>query len=143
MMKKKIIILGSTGSIGSTTLDIINGNRKNYKLILISTNKNYKRLFFQAKKFDIKNVIIHDKKIFISKKKFFKNKKINIFNNVKDFKKKNNIKVNYVMSAITGIGGLEPTIDIISITDEIAIANKESIICGWNLISKSLKKKQN
>ena len=140
MMKKKIIILGSTGSIGSTTLDIINGNRKNYKLILISTNKNYKRLFFQAKKFDIKNVIIHDKKTFISKKKFFKSKKINIFNNVKDFKKKNSIKVNYVMSAITGIGGLEPTIDIISITDEIAIANKESIICGWNLISKSLKK---
>ena len=139
-MKKKIIILGSTGSIGNTTLDIINGNRKNYKLILISTNKNYKRLFFQAKKFDIKNVIIHDKKTFISKKKFFKSKKINIFNNVKDFKKKNSIKVNYVMSAITGIGGLEPTIDIISITDEIAIANKESIICGWNLISKSLKK---
>ena len=44
------------------------------------------------------------------------------------------------MSAITGINGLKPTLDIIKITDEIAIANKESIICGWSLISSALKK---
>ena len=44
------------------------------------------------------------------------------------------------MSSITGIDGLEPTIKIIKFTKKIAIANKESIICGWNLIKKELKK---
>ena len=44
------------------------------------------------------------------------------------------------MSSITGIDGLEPTFKIIKYTKKIAIANKESIICGWNLIKKELKK---
>ncbi len=78
-MKKKIAILGSTGSIGKTTLDIISQNRKTYKIILISTNKNYKKIFLQAKKFEIKNVIIHDEKTFIEKKSFFKKKKYKYF----------------------------------------------------------------
>ena len=48
------------------------------------------------------------------------------------------------MSAITGIEGLEPTIKIPKLTKKIAIANKEAIICGWNLIEKCLLKiKQN
>ena len=139
-MKKKIAILGSTGSIGKTTLDIISQNKKFYKVILISTNKNYKKIFLQAKKFGVKNLIIHDQKTFVEKKSFFKKKKMNIFNSVNDFIKNNKINLHYVMSAITGINGLKPTLDIIKITDEIAIANKESIICGWNLISSALKK---
>ena len=57
-MKKKIAILGSTGSIGKTTLDIISENRKSFKLILISTNKNFKKLFFQVKKFKVKKIMI-------------------------------------------------------------------------------------
>ena len=49
-------------------------------------------------------------------------------------------KIHYVMSSIVGIEGLVPTINIIKFTKKIAIANKESIICGWNLIKKELKK---
>ena len=44
------------------------------------------------------------------------------------------------MSSITGIDGLKPTFDIIKYTKKIAIANKESLICGWSLIEKELKK---
>ena len=44
------------------------------------------------------------------------------------------------MSSITGIEGLKPTLDIIKYSKKIAIANKESIICGWGLIDKELKK---
>ena len=49
-------------------------------------------------------------------------------------------KIDYVMSCVTGIDGLEPTLKIIRFTKKIAIANKESIICGWNLIQNELKK---
>ena len=59
-MKKKIIILGSTGSIGSTTLKIINRDRNTFKVILLTANKNYKKLLFQSKKIGCKNILIYD-----------------------------------------------------------------------------------
>ena len=49
-------------------------------------------------------------------------------------------KLDYTMSAISGLDGLKPTISIIKSTKNIAIANKESIICGWNLIDNELNK---
>ena len=139
-MKTKIAILGSTGSIGSTTLEIILKNKSFFKIDLLSTNKNISRLKKQVRIFKVKNVIIHDIKKFDQNKMFFKRKKINIFKNVKDFKKNYKGKLDYVMSSIIGLNGLEPTLDIIQITKRIAIANKESIICGWNLIKKNLNK---
>ena len=47
-------------------------------------------------------------------------------------------KIDYTMCAISGLEGLMPTLDVIECTKNIAIANKESIICGWNFINKSL-----
>jgi len=50
-MKKKICILGSTGSIGKTTLEIISKNKKDFDVVLLSGNNNVKLLITQAKKF--------------------------------------------------------------------------------------------
>ena len=138
-MKKKIAILGSTGSIGKTLIEIIKENKKNFDVVLLTANKNYKEILKQAKYFKVKNLIITNEKSFreLKKKKLGK---INIFNNYNSF---NNIfkkKIDYVMSSISGIDGLEPTIKIIKHTKKIAIANKEAIICGWHLIKKDLKK---
>tara|TARA_Y100000816_G_scaffold170301_1_gene122271 strand:+ start:2299 stop:3462 length:1164 start_codon:yes stop_codon:yes gene_type:complete len=135
-MKKKIAILGSTGSIGKTLLDIVKKDKKNFEITLLTAHKNYKELLKQAKKFKVKNLIISDKKTF--EKINNNNKNIKIYNSFEDlnliFKK----KVDYVMSSIVGLDGLDPTIKIIRFTKKIAIANKESIICGWNLIKKEL-----
>tara|TARA_A100000164_G_C21877695_1_gene758523 strand:- start:374 stop:1549 length:1176 start_codon:yes stop_codon:yes gene_type:complete len=139
-MKKKIAILGSTGSIGLTTLNIINQNKNFFKIELLSTNKNIKKIKKQIKIFKVKNIIIHNQKSFNQNKFFFKRLKINVYQNFTDFKKKNKKKLDYAMCAITGLDGLESTLEIIQSTRRIAIANKESIICGWNLISKELKK---
>ena len=70
-MKKKIAILGSTGSIGKNLLEIINKDKKNYEVVLLSANKNHKDLLKQAKKFKVKNVIIKNYESFniLSKKK--------------------------------------------------------------------------
>ena len=67
-------------------------------------------------------------------------KNIKIFNSFNSFKKIFKSKVDYTMSAITGIQGLKPTIEMIKYSKKIAIANKEAIICGWNIIEKNLKK---
>ena len=138
---KKIVIFGSTGSIGTSLIDIIKKDKKNFKIELISANKNYKKLIKQAKYFNVKNLIITDPNSFIKAKKILKKENINIFDNFNSFKKIfKNKKIDYTMSAITGFEGLKPTLDIIKFTKIIAIANKESIICGWNLIKKKLEK---
>ena len=139
-MKKNIAILGSTGSIGKQTLEIIKKNKKRFNIILLSTNKNIIEISKQIKVFKPKCIIITNFKKFSYFKK--KNKKIKIFNNYDCFKKIFSKKADYVMSSISGFEGLQPTIEVIKHTRLIAIANKESIICGWNLISKELKKNE-
>ena len=138
-MKKNIAILGSTGSIGKTLIKIIREKKNDFNIILLTADKNYKEILKQAKYFNVPNLIITDEKSYneLKKKKL---DKINIFNNYNSF---NNIfkkKIDYVMSAISGFDGLEPTLKIIRHTKKIAIANKEAIICGWHLIKKNLKK---
>ena len=139
-MKKKIVILGSTGSIGENTLKIISNDKKNFEVVLISTNRNFNKVFKQAKEFKVKNIIINDLLSFQKARSKFKKSNIKIYNNFnnfnKIFKKKNDI----IMSSITGMSGLEPTLKSIKFTKKILVANKEAIICGWSLINKELKK---
>ena len=138
---KKICIMGSTGSIGVTLLNILKKDKRNIKIELLTANKNYKKLLNQAKYFNVKNIIITDKKSYLIVKKNYKYKNINIYNDFLFVKKIfKNKKIDYSMNAISGLDGLEPTLKIIPYTKKIAIANKESIICGWTLILKELKK---
>jgi len=139
-MKKKIIILGSTGSIGRTTINIILKNKNNFDVILLTANKNYVKLLSQAKKLKCRNIVVFDKENFLKAKIINNNKKVKIFNSIKEFLNNYKGKAYYTMCAITGISGLEPIIQIIKITKNLAIANKESIICGWNLIEKEIVK---
>ena len=137
-MKKKIAILGSTGSIGKQTLEIIKKDKNKFKIVLLSSNLNLKEISKQIKLFKPKNLIITNPlKYFLLKKKY---KKINIFNSYDCFKEIFPKKIDYVMSSISGFDGLQPTIEIIKHTKLIAIANKESIICGWNFIKNELQK---
>ena len=136
-MKKDIIILGSTGSIGSTTLSIIN---KEFRIKLLSTNKNIKKILKQAINYNVKNVVIEDKNNYLKFKSVFKKKKIRLHLGIKNINSIIKKKVSFCVNAISGIDGLEPTLKIIPLTKNILIANKESIICGWNFINLELKK---
>jgi 1-deoxy-D-xylulose-5-phosphate reductoisomerase len=139
---KKIAIFGSTGSIGSSLLEIIKKDKKNFDIRLLTANKNYKKLIKQAKFFNVKNIIITDNNSFLNAIKLLKNTNVKVFNNLSSLNKIFNInnKIDYSMCAISGFQGLKPTLEIIKFTKTIAIANKESIICGWNLIKKDLEK---
>ena len=136
-MKKKIAILGSTGSIGENTVKIIQNNKRDFNVIFLSTNTNVKKLLKQSQILKPKSVIIFDKNKYNIYKKKFLNKKIKVFNSFNELKKKSlNKKIDYIMCAITGLAGLDSTINCIDKTKNVAIANKESIICAWNLIEK-------
>ena len=139
-MKKKIVILGSTSSIGKSLLNIIKKDKKKFEIKLLTANTNYKDLIKQAKQFNVKKLVITDLESFEKSKNFYKGKKIKIFKNFNNFETILPKKIDYVMSAISGVGGLLPTYKIIKHTKLIAIANKEAIVCGWPLIQKELKK---
>lgn len=135
-MKKKVCILGSTGEIGKLCLEVISKKTNLFKVIVLSGNNNYKLLIQQIKKFSPKYIYLTNS---ISEKKILsicKKKKITIVKDLKYF----TFKIDITVNAISGINGLKPTLDIIKNTKELGIVNKESIICGWNLINKELKK---
>ena len=136
-MTKFVSILGSTGSVGLAVLKILDKDRLT-KINLLCANKSYSLICSQIKKYKPKIFIINNHLIFKKVKKKFKKKNtiiLNTFNSLK-IKKKSDITV----SAIPGIAGLQPTLKMIEGSKKILIANKESIICGWDLLSKKAKK---
>ncbi len=133
-MSKTISILGSTGSVGNAVLSILDKTKSRFKIKLLYANKNFEQICYQIKKYKPEFFIIHDPYVFKKVKRIkFKNK-VKIFNNLNNiyFKKKTNITI----SAIPGFAGLEPTLLMIRVSKKLLIANKESVICGWNLLKK-------
>ena len=141
-MKKKIVILGSTGSIGKSTLEVLKKDKKNFDVILLSAKNNYRKLVKQAKEFKARNILIKNKNFFIKTKKLVNKSKIKVFSGNVPLKKIFSEKIDFTMSAVVGIAGLQPTVDAIKVSKTVALANKESIICGWHILEK-LKKKYN
>ena len=134
-MKKIISILGSTGSVGQSVEKIIEKKSKSFKIILLSANKNYKLICSQIKKYNPEYFVINNFQIYKKVKKKFTKKKIKIINSFQNIKLKKK-KIDITISAIPGIAGLSPTIEMIKPSKKMLIANKEAIICGWGLIKK-------
>ena len=140
-MKKKIVILGSTGSIGVNTLKVIGNNKRDFEIVLLSTNKNVKKIIHQAKEFKVKNIIINDSIEFKKAQKKYKRLKIKFFNKFDSIRKiLGKKKIHYSMISVSGLDGLKPSIILCKYSNNLAIVNKESIICGWNLIKNALEK---
>ena len=139
-MKTKIAILGSTGSIGKTTVNIIKNDKKNFDVVLLTTNTNYVEILKQVSILKPRNLVINNIKFYEKIKKKLKKKKIKIFSSLKYFIKNNRYKIDYTMSAISGIEGLDPTLNIIKYTKKIAIANKEPLVVAGNILIDTSKK---
>ena len=134
-MKRLISILGSTGSIGLSTLKIIDKKKNYFQPYFFAANKNYNLICKQIKKYKPHFFLIHNEKVFNKVKKKFKISKTKIINslNVRTLTRVSSITV----TAIPGLAGLPLTLSIIKKSKKMLIANKESIICGWSLINKN------
>ena len=122
MKKKTIAILGSTGSIGQSTLEIIKKS-KEFKVELLFANKNYFKIIKQIKVFKPSIVIINNRNTFLKIKKKYQNKSLVVLNNISHIQ--NHLrKIDVTVSAIPGIAGLEPTVLFTKISRKILLANK-------------------
>ena len=135
MKKKTIAILGSTGSIGQSTLELIKKSNE-FEVKLLFANKNYFKIINQIRIFKPSIVIVNNENIFLKIKKKYQKKKIVVLNSI-TYIQKYISKVDVTVSAIPGIAGLEPTVLFTKISRKILLANKEAIICGWHLIKRN------
>ncbi len=138
-MKKKIAILGSSGSIGTTSLNIFEKNSKKFKILLLSANSNYPLICKQITKYKPKYFVITNKSVFEKIKNKYSKNKIKIYNRFSDINLRK-VKFDITISAIVGIAGLEPTTKFITCSKKVLLANKETIICGWHIIRNLSKK---
>ena len=138
---KKIAILGSTGSIGTQTLEVINNNKNIFKVELLTANSNFKLLANQANKFNPKVVIINDITWVDELSKLIKNPKIEILHGTESL---NNFSkycdIDLVVTAVVGKSGLLPTVNAINNNVDIALANKETLVVAGRQILDLLKK---
>lgn len=139
-MKKTVTIFGSTGSIGRSSIDIIKKNPYKYQVIGLSAKKNYVQLAKQAIEVQAKYVCIRDNKYFSELKKLLSGHKINVLSGDEGLKELCELGSDLVVAAIVGAAGLQSTYQAIINGSNIALANKESLVCGGELIMSAAKK---
>ena len=107
---------------------------------MLSANNNYKKLIKQAIEVKAKNVLIKNKKVYKTVKSALKKNSTKVFFGDTPMKQIISKKLDYTMSSIVGVAGLQPTVDAIKNSKTVIVANKESIICAWDILFKEIKK---
>jgi 1-deoxy-D-xylulose-5-phosphate reductoisomerase len=135
--KKKIAILGSTGSIGTQALEVISEHASLFEVEVLTANNNSTLLIEQAKKFKPNTVIIGNKERYKEVNEALFDLGIKVFageQSLEDVVEGENIDV--VLTALVGYAGLKPTIKAIKAGKNIALANKETLVVAGDLITK-------
>lgn len=133
MEKKRIRILGATGSVGKSTLDLIAQNPKLYDVKVLTCDKNVKELARLAKLHQADIAVCFDENYYAELKSELSGTDIKVKAGHKALLESCEINVDWTMSAITGIAGLEPTIRSVQSSKILALANKETIVSAGPL----------
>ena len=135
---KNIAIFGSTGSIGESTLNVIRENPELFNVVTLVAGKNIEKLIEQIKEFKPKNVYIISKENAEKLQKEFEN--INVFYGEDGMEEISQlVDFDISVSALVGIAGLKPTYNMIKNGKTVALANKEVLVAGGELIMKTAK----
>lgn len=135
--KKGIAILGSTGSIGTQALEVIESYPDFFDLQVITANGNADLLIQQAKKFQPNEVVIADDAKYTYVKEALANEDIKVYaGNEALSQVVTNSEIDVVLTALVGYAGLKPTIEAIKAKKTIALANKETLVVAGALINK-------
>ena len=141
-MKKRVSILGSTGSIGVNTLKILMRLEDEFEVTCLTANTNCNLLIDQAKRFNPESVCIVDESSYKKVKNALSSTDIEIFSGrsgLLDVSQRDNVDI--VVNALVGAAGMEPTINTINAGVDVALANKESLVMAGRIIKSKLKEK--
>ena len=135
---KNITILGSTGSIGTNALEVIRQKRDEFNVVALSGHTNYKLVMEQIKEFNPKYVSIGTEEGFETIKKEFP--EVNLFFGREGLKKLGELEeTDIILTAVSGVIGIEATVEAIKKGKRIALANKETMVAGGTYINRLLK----
>ena len=141
-MKKHIAILGSTGSIGRQTLEVIQSHPDAFEVEVLTAQNNASLLIDQAKKFKPNAVVIVNEDHYEMVKQALKNDNIKVFSGESSLSSVVQMDtVDMVVAALVGYSGLKPTIRAIEAGKTIALANKETLVVAGDLITRIAKEK--
>ena len=140
-MKKKISILGSTGSVGVNTLNVINNISKEFDVIYLTGNTNSDLMIKQCKEFNPKSVVMINEEASELVKKGLSGHDINVLSgrqNLLNISKDKDMDL--VLNALVGSPGMEPTLEAVKAGVDVALSNKESLVVAGDLITTEMKK---
>ena len=135
MEKRRIAILGSTGSIGRQTLDVIREHKDLFEVELLTCNSSFMSLAAQAREFDANNVVICDETRYKALNDALKDSDTKVFTGIKsvcDWVASD--RVDIVVASMVGFSGLAPTISAIKAGKVIALANKETLVAAGSIV---------
>ena len=142
-MKKKISILGSTGSIGVNALKILSNLKDQFELICLTANTNSSLLLQQIEKFKPKSICIVDLDSYEQIKNELDSFGVEVLtgrSGLLEISKRDNVDI--ILNALVGASGMEPTINALNAGVDVALANKESLVMAGNIINSILMKKR-
>ena len=135
-MKKRIAILGSTGSIGTQALEVVEQNPELFEIDCLTANSNADLLIAQAKKFKPNSVAIADDTKYLQVKEALANDPIKVFGGYNSIVQLMSLdSFDLVLTAMVGFSGLEPTLAAIRNKKTIALANKETLVVAGDIVT--------
>ncbi|MCX7856803.1 MAG: 1-deoxy-D-xylulose-5-phosphate reductoisomerase [Deltaproteobacteria bacterium] len=135
-MKKKVVVLGSTGSIGKATLRVIDEQKDRFEVLGLSCKENVKTLNEQIERFRPRYVCVFDE----NKKRLIKGKGFKILLGLDGLKEMIHAGPDIVVNALPGSTGLIPTMEALKIGTVLALANKESVVMAGRIVREYLEK---
>ena len=142
-MKKRVAILGSTGSIGKQALEVIESQPQHFSIEVLTSNNNAELLIEQAKKFNPNAVVIADEKKYEQVKTALEPVGVKVFAGADSLSQIVTLEsIDIVLTALVGFAGLKPTLEAIKAGKDIALANKETLVVAGELVTKLAKEKR-
>ena len=139
-MKRKIAILGSTGSIGTQTLDIVRQHRDLFEVELISANNSAELLISQAREFDVNNVVVCNPDKYGIVAEGLKDSGSKVFAGIDSLCSLAAAEdVDIVVGAMVGFSGLKPTLAALEAGKILALANKETLVAAGSLVTRTMR----
>lgn len=142
-MKEHLAILGSTGSIGEQTLDIVRENPGRFEIVTLTARANWQRLAEQAREFAADSVVIADERFYTPLKEALRGEPVKVYAGEEAIEQcVRSGAVHTVVNALVGYAGLRPTVAAVESGKKLALANKESLVVGGDWVMRLAREKQ-